>query len=80
MGSFQADNFICPSTLLKFYLRHGATVTIDWAIHYVPSRALEEFIDYQTAARIRADINEEPQKSKLAKDICNSFYGRNGAE
>ena len=78
MLNYEAKDFIVPSPLLRFYLQHGAeVVTIHWGLAFDPAPALADFINSQTEARIAADIAEKPQKSKLAKDTTNSFYGRN---
>ena len=77
MLMFEAKNVIYPSTLVKFYLKYGAIVTIEFAIAYTPAPALRRFITQQTALRIEADNQGHPEKALLAKTVMNSSFGRN---
>ena len=76
MNCWSSKNFICPSPLLKFYLKEGAIVKYHWVIAYERGKPFKQFIDSRTAARIAADIEQKPGKAKLHKDINNSCYGR----
>ena len=76
MNNWSSKNFICPTPLLKFYLKEGALVKYHWCIAYERGRPFKNFIDGRTAARIAADLANKPDLSKLNKDINNSCYGR----
>ena len=76
MLRFKATNHFLPSEFCQFYLNHGALVTIDYAIHYVPSRSMSLFVTKQKNLRIQADLDGHPEKSFLAKTILNASYGR----
>ena len=76
MLTWSVKEYITPTTLIQFYLKQGAQVTIDWAIAYFRSNPLNDFINGQTRARIQADKDGKTMKSKLHKTISNSCYGR----
>ena len=76
MLDFSSESTILPTPLLRFYLQNHAKVEIKWAIHYVAAKPLEDFILHQTDLRIKADSLKQPHKSKMAKQLMNSCYGR----
>ena len=69
MLTFSTKEYICPTTMIQFYLEEGAEIKIDWAIAYSKGEPLRDFICGQTAARITADRQGKKMKSKLHKDI-----------
>ena len=76
MLRFKAYNHFLPTEFVQFYLRFGALIEIDYAIHYVGSNSLANFVEKQKNLRIQADLAGHPEKSFLAKTILNSSYGR----
>ena len=69
MLTFSAKEYICPTTMIQFYLEEGANIEIDWAIAYTEGLPLRDFINGQTESRIAADREGKKMKSKLHKDI-----------
>ena len=69
MLNFSAKDYICPTTMIQFYLEEGANIEIDWAIAYTQGSPLRDFINGQTESRIAADREGKKMKSKLHKDI-----------
>ena len=69
MLTFSAKEYICPTTMIRFYLEEGANIEIDWGIAYSKGQPLRDFITGQTEARIAADREGKKMKSKLHKDI-----------
>ena len=69
MLTFSVKEYICPTTMIAFYLEEGATIKIDWAIAYQKGMPLRDFINGQTESRIAADREGKKMKSKLHKDI-----------
>ena len=76
MLTWSVKEYITPTTLIQFYLEQGADIQIDWAIAFVKTNPLNQFIIGQTNARIQADREGKTMKSKLHKTISNSCYGR----
>lgn len=69
MLTFSVKEYICPTTMIQFYLKEGANIKIDWAIAYSKGLPLRDFIQGQTDSRIEADRAGKKMKSKLHKDI-----------
>ena len=76
MCNWKAENFIAPSQMLKWYMKEGAKIKLNWAISYVKATPLRSFIDRMTEKRIQADRDGKPSLSLLFKTISNSCYGR----
>ena len=76
--TYNADNFIVTTPLLKFYLSIGMKVTnVHWALQYVPTKPFEQFVNELVNIRVNS-FNINNALGDRAKFTLNSSVGRFG--
>ena len=78
--TWNAENFLAITPLLKFYLELGIKITkVHYAVNYTRGRPFNEFIEKMVAIRVQA---EKPPVNKplgqRAKFTLNAMAGRFG--
>jgi len=76
--TYNADDFIVTTPLLKFYLEMGMVVTnVYWVLQYVPTQPFEHFVKELVEVRINS-VNVNAALGDRAKFTLNSSVGRFG--
>ena len=76
--TWNAENFLGVTPLLKFYLNIGIKITkIHYAVNYTRGRPFKKFVDDMVAVRVAAVGKNDPLGQR-AKFTLNSMAGRFG--